>query len=127
MTERLVLCVDDEAIILLALKQKLRSSLGAGWRCETALDGESALEYLAEFKASGIDVAAVISDWRMPGMGGDEFLRLVRARWPDIVLVLLSGYADRTMVQALAAEIGLAATLQKPCDATALARLIRKG
>jgi two-component system NtrC family sensor kinase len=36
----------------------------------------------------------VISDFRMPGMNGVEFLSEVRRRWPDTVRIVLSGYAD---------------------------------
>jgi hypothetical protein len=39
-------CVDDEAIILLALKNELRRSLPANFRVETALDAESAMELI---------------------------------------------------------------------------------
>lgn len=124
MPERFVLCVDDEPIILLALKRKLIAALGGEIRCETATGAESALQLLGEFAAAGRELLAVVSDWRMPGMGGDDFLRLVRRDRADARLILLSGFADREMVQALDAEIGLAGIFQKPCDVGALARLI---
>jgi CheY-like chemotaxis protein len=125
MPERLVLCVDDEAILLLALRHRLESVLGPGYRCETALSGESALAALEGIHAAGGRLEAVVSDWRMPGMKGDEVLRAARARFPDARLALLTGYADREELLALDSELGLAGILQKPCDLRELAALIR--
>ncbi len=125
MPERLVLCVDDEAILLLALRHRLESVLGPEFRCETALSGESALAALESIRASGGRLEAVVSDWRMPGMKGDEVLRAARARFPGARLVLLTGYADREDLLALDSELGLAGILQKPCDERELSALIR--
>jgi CheY-like chemotaxis protein len=124
MAERIVLCVDDEPVILLAMRQKLRVDLGAGYRCETSASAESALELVGELRAAGHELVAVVSDWLMPGMRGDEFLRQVRKLSPASRLVLLTGYAEREMIAALEAEIGLDAVFHKPCDMKALAAII---
>jgi CheY-like chemotaxis protein len=124
--ERIVLCVDDELLILLAMKHALRKELGPAFRIETADGGESALDLMRELEARGGELAAVVSDWLMPGMRGDEFLRKVRLLRPDLRLILLTGYADRASVASLQAEIGLAAILQKPCGTDELAKIIRE-
>ncbi len=126
MNERIVLCVDDEALILLSLRHSLNRALGSAYRCETALSGESALACLDALAQEGRHMAAVVSDWRMPGMGGDEFLRRVRAAYPGLPLIVLTGYAEREQLQSLDAELGLSATLHKPCDVAQLAGLILK-
>jgi len=125
MLDRIVLCVDDEAILLMAAKHALRTKLGDSYRYETALDAASALELIEESIAEGHSVTAVVSDWMMPGMRGDEFLRKVRERHPAICLILLTGYADRSAVQILERDIGLAAIFQKPCSMAALADVIK--
>jgi response regulator RpfG family c-di-GMP phosphodiesterase len=81
-----LLCVDDEANILSALRRVFRP---AGYRVLTATGGAEGLKLL---EADKIDL--VISDMRMPEMDGAAFLENVRARWPDIVRILLTGYAD---------------------------------
>lgn len=124
MPDRLVLCVDDEAVLLLALRHRLESVLGAGYRCETALSGESALAAMETIRSSGGEPVAVVCDWRMPGMKGDEVLRAARTRFPRTRLVLLTGYADRAELLALDSELGLAGILLKPCDIRELAALI---
>jgi response regulator RpfG family c-di-GMP phosphodiesterase len=81
-----LLFVDDEAGILSALRRLFRPF---GYRILTAESGADGLDILA-----AEDVDLVISDMRMPVMDGANFLRQVRARWPGVVRLLLTGYAD---------------------------------
>lgn len=83
-----LLFVDDEANILSALKRLFHPS---GYRILTAESGKAGLGILEQEK-----VDLVISDMRMPEMTGAQFLEQVRARWPDTVRILLTGYADIT-------------------------------
>jgi PAS domain S-box-containing protein len=65
----------------------------------------------------------VLSDWLMPGMGGREFAAWVKAAWPEVPLLLISGYTDQEIPQA---SEGLAdGFLQKPFMPAALARKVR--
>lgn len=81
-----VLCVDDEPNILAALKRVLRSH---GLCVLIAQGGVQALSMLEQ-----MPVDLVISDMRMPGMDGAQFLEQVYLRWPEVVRVLLTGHAD---------------------------------
>lgn len=81
-----ILCVDDEAPLLRALSNALRRS----YEVLTAASAEEGLEVLE--RESPIDV--VLSDMRMPGMNGAEFLSIVRERYPDTMRVLLTGFAN---------------------------------
>lgn len=81
-----LLFVDDEANILNSLKRLFRP---LGYRIFTAEGGAAGLQV---FEQNAIDL--VISDMRMPEMNGAEFLEKVRAKWPDTVRILLTGYAD---------------------------------
>lgn len=83
-----LLCVDDEANILSALKRLFRPH---GYRVLTAPGGEEGLKLLGE-----TTVDLVISDMRMPEMDGAHFLEQVRQRWPDTMRILLTGYSDVT-------------------------------
>jgi len=82
-----ILCVDDERNILRSLT---RPFLDDPYEILTAPSGAERLLILAQ---SGT-VPVVISDYRMPGMNGVEFLSEVRKRWPETVRIVLSGYAD---------------------------------
>lgn len=81
-----VLCVDDEANILSAMKRLLRKE---DFHLLTSGGGEEALAMMAQN-----DVHVVISDQRMPKMSGTEFLKQVRQRYPDVIRIILTGYTD---------------------------------
>lgn len=81
-----ILFVDDEANILSSLKRLFRP---LGYRIFTAEGGAQGLEILEH---ENVDL--VVSDMRMPEMNGAQFLEKVRARWPDTVRILLTGYAE---------------------------------
>jgi response regulator RpfG family c-di-GMP phosphodiesterase len=81
-----VLCVDDEPNILSSLRRLFRP---CGYRVLVAESGAQGLEVL---RAEPVDL--VISDMRMPHMDGAQFLKAVREGWPDVVRILLTGYAD---------------------------------
>lgn len=55
-----------------------------------ATDGKAALELLTSHQ----DVAVIISDQRMPGMSGTEFLRRTAVDYPEIMRIILTGYTD---------------------------------
>jgi len=92
MTEGIkILCVDDERNVLRALE---RLFLDDDYEIFSALSGEQGLERLAE---EG-DIQIVISDYRMPGLNGVDFLQKVCTQWPHTVRIVLSGYADTAAV-----------------------------
>ena len=87
-----ILCVDDERNVLKALRRLFIDE--EHYEIIVAESGEEGLEALAEEK----DVRLVISDYRMPGMTGVEFLAQVCEKWPDTIRIVLSGYADTSAV-----------------------------
>ncbi len=90
MTEHSILIVDDEPNVLKSLKRLLMET---EYNIITAQSGEEGLEKLESNK---IDV--VVSDYRMPGMNGVEFLSKVKERSPDTIRLILSGYADAVAI-----------------------------
>jgi len=89
-----LLFVDDEANILAALKRVFRKS---NYNILTAESGEEGLEIL-----KGEPVDLIVSDQRMPGMTGVEFLKQVKTLYPDTTRLILSGYSE---VRAIALAI----------------------
>lgn len=83
-----LLFVDDESNILSSLKRLFRP---LGYRIFTAGGGAEGLEVMEQ---NHVDL--VISDMRMPEMNGAQFLEKIRAKWPDTMRILLTGYADVT-------------------------------
>jgi DNA-binding NtrC family response regulator len=114
--ERAILLVDDEAIILLALRQELRSELGPGFRYEIASSAAEGLAVFDELEADGIRIVLVISDWLMPGMRGDEFLSRVRVLHPEVRTIMISGQTDEDQLDKLKASGSLDSFMRKPWD-----------
>ena len=119
MTEKkTILFVDDEQNILDGLRRMLRP-MRKEWRVALANGGEEALD-----KLSRADFDVIVSDMRMPGMDGAALLTEVQDRYPDIVRIVLSGYAE--VSQAVRA-VGVAHQfLSKPCDSERLKAIIAR-
>ncbi len=81
-----ILLVDDEPNVLSALQRAL---MDEPYEILTATSGELGLEAL-EHK----QVRVIVSDERMPGMGGAEFLSQVKERYPAIIRIMLTGHAS---------------------------------
>lgn len=85
-----VMLVDDERNILSALSRVLR---GEGYNILLAENGETGLDLLRSNS-----VAVVVSDHRMPGMDGVEFLQRIKEKYPQTVRFMLTGCADLSSV-----------------------------
>ncbi|MEG4088932.1 PAS domain S-box protein [Microcoleus sp. Pol12B4] len=89
-----IICVDDEPIILQSLKIELKKTLGEEHLLETAEGGEDALELIEELLAEGCEIVAVISDYLMPNIKGDELLKQIHRILPKTIKIMLTGQAD---------------------------------
>ena len=89
-----IICVDDEPIILESLKIELKKALGEEHLLETAEGGEEALELIDELLAEGCEIVAVISDYLMPNIRGDELLKQIHKILPKTIKIMLTGQAD---------------------------------
>lgn len=105
---RTLLLVDDEEHILASLKRMLRRD---GYTVVTAPSGQEGLTVLA---TTPVDV--IVSDQRMPGMSGVEFLRQAKAAYPHTVRMVLSGYTDLQSVTDAINEGAIYKFLTKPWD-----------
>ncbi|MDX9700513.1 MAG: response regulator [Rhodocyclaceae bacterium] len=114
--ERVLLLVDDEPNILTALKRLLRRD---GYTMLTASSGEAGLEVLASHP---VDV--ILSDQRMPGMSGVEFLRQAKIMRPDTVRLVLSGYTELHSITSAINEGAIFKFLTKPWDDAQLRSII---
>lgn len=94
MARPILLAVDDDVNVLEAVVQDLRRQYGADYRVMRAAGGQPALDTLAQVKTREEPVALLISDQRMPGMSGVQFLERSREFYPDARRVLLTAYAD---------------------------------
>ena len=127
MEKGVLLCVDDEVIVLTALKDQLRRAFGSDFVIDVAESAEEALELLEELSDQGHKVLVIVSDWLMPGMKGDEFLIQAHQRFPTVVKIMLSGQAEQSAVDRARREAGLHEFLAKPWNAAELVESINLG
>lgn len=103
-----VLLVDDEASILLLLRRQF-ARLHPEWRVRTAFDGSEAMALMA---ADPPDV--LVSDLRMPGVGGDELLAWAAREHPRTVRLMLTGTIDQA--HKFRVHTHADRVLEKPCN-----------
>ncbi len=127
MEKGVLLCVDDEIIVLTALKDQLRRAFGSDFHIDVAESAEEALELLDELALDGHTLLVIVSDWLMPGMKGDEFLIKAHERFPSVVKIMLSGQAETAAVDRARREAALHDFLAKPWNAEALVESITQG
>jgi CheY-like chemotaxis protein len=121
-----ILCVDDEPLILLALKQELKSHFRDQYLYETAASAEEALEVIDELEDDGIELILVLTDWLMPGMRGDEFLNRVRQEHPTVRTVMITGHANPEALERVERERLTDVILIKPWKTDVLIQSIEK-
>jgi len=121
-----IICVDDEDIILEALKDQLEPFFENHFLIETSTNAEDALEIYDELIASGYEVPVVISDYLMPNMRGDEFLIKIHAKNPNILKILLTGHANLEGITNAINNANLYRFIPKPWDRDDLILTVRE-
>jgi EAL domain-containing protein (putative c-di-GMP-specific phosphodiesterase class I)/CheY-like chemotaxis protein len=106
--KRRLLIVDDEPNILAAIRRLLRRE---GYEILTATSAASGLEMLGK-----AEVDVIVSDQRMPGMTGVEFLRRAKQLCPDTVRIVLSGFTELSSITDAINEGAIYKFLAKPWD-----------
>jgi thioredoxin reductase (NADPH) len=94
MAKPILLAVDDDVSVLEAVVQDLRRKYGQTYRIVRAASGGAALDICRQLKERKDSVALLLSDQRMPGMTGVDFLQQALELYPEAKRVLLTAYAD---------------------------------
>lgn len=115
-----ILIVDDEVNNLQFLKRTLRKN----YHILTASSGAEALQVVRQ---EGQNISLIISDQRMPVMTGTEFLAEISGEYPNIVKMLLTGYADIEAMIDGVNKCNLFQYISKPINPADLEVIIRNG
>jgi response regulator RpfG family c-di-GMP phosphodiesterase len=114
-----ILLVDDEPTVLAGYERSLRRE----FEVDTANGGELGLKSMRERGP----YATIISDMRMPGMSGAQFLAQARQMSPDTTRMLLTGYTDMNAAMDAVNEGHIYRFLTKPCAKEAMVAAINSG
>ena len=126
MNKQTIICVDDEMVILTALKSELNRHFNKKYFIETAESAEEALEIIDELLETNYEIPLIISDQIMPEMKGDEFLTICHKRLPDSRKILLTGQADVTAIGSAVNNAGLYRYIAKPWEETDLILTVKE-
>ncbi len=111
-----VLIVDDEPDATATLAKFLSSR---GFLTDTASNGSEAFDSV---RSNRFDV--VMTDLRMPGMDGADFLAKMRVEQPDTPVIVMTGHTTLDTSDGLWANAGVAAVLQKPLNLRDISKIL---
>ena len=113
-----VLFVDDEEVVLRSIERGL---LDETYNKLFAISGEEALEIMQQE-----EIHVIVTDMRMPGMDGLELIQAVKKGYPDVVRIVLSGYAQTSSLMIAIHNEGVFEFVPKPWKLTEFKQVIRK-
>jgi two-component system, probable response regulator PhcQ len=118
MKKHTILIVDDEDMILKSICRALRNE---DYRILTETNGEKGLALLKDH-----EVHLVISDQKMPGMNGIDFLMQIKKDYPQILTIMLTGNAEIEIAMNAINEAGVYKFILKPWNDNNLKVAIRR-
>lgn len=120
-----VVIVDDEEIITRPLARSLNRFFRREELPYEAITFQKPAEFLAEYDGHDEDLAVVISDIMMPQMTGLELLKILKSRYPETLLIVLTGYADQDSFNQLRQELELYSYQEKPWNDDQFRRTVK--
>jgi len=118
-----ILFVDDEPGILSALTRSLRNFVQENHLA--VITANTAAQALESIRSHTDEIAVMVCDQRMPDIKGSDLARLVKDRYPDISLIMLSGHAEMSDVGDIL-KAGIITFIEKPWDQTVLENELKK-
>jgi signal transduction histidine kinase len=126
MNEPVIICVDDEDIVVKSLKRELKKTFGEDYLIETAESGEEALELVEELLDEDYEIPVIISDHIMPDIKGDQLLQRVHELSPKTLKIMLTGQADLEAVTSAVNAADLYRYIAKPWERTDLILTVKE-
>jgi DNA-binding NtrC family response regulator len=117
MTRKKILVIDDEDIVRTSCNRTLSPG---GFEVKLAINGQEGLRMLTN---ENFDL--VLTDLKMPDMDGIEVLRQIKQDWPDVEVIIITGYQTvDTAVKAI--KLGAFDYIEKPFTPDALITAVSK-
>ncbi len=127
MKKQIILCVDDEKIVLSSLIQELEANFGNKYVYEAAETANEANELIEQYENSAeYKVVLVICDWLMPNVKGDEFLIELYQTHPHIKTIVLTGQANQEAIEQMEKYANISAYVRKPWQTDKLIQIIEQ-
>ncbi len=116
MKQPVIVCVDDERMILDSLQTELMEALGDEYLVEVASGGKDALELVKELLENDYEIPLIISDYIMPDMSGNELLKRLNTIIPKTLKILLTAQTSTKVIVEAVNKVNLYRYIPKPWD-----------
>ncbi len=126
MKKPIIICVDDEPLVLQSLKLQIENNFGTSYVVELAESADEALELVNEIMLEKKELPLIIADHIMPGMQGDELLICIHDLIPATIKIMLTGQADAIAVGNAINKANLYRYIAKPWSVEELVFSIRE-
>jgi CheY-like chemotaxis protein len=126
MSKIAIVTVDDEKIILDSIRVQLEKKYRDKYFLEFAESAHEAFEVIETLVEDQIYIVLVISDYSMPGMKGDEFAKLLKLKFPEVNIVMLTGQISAELSKELVKQNILLKVLTKPWKEDDLYAILNK-
>jgi diguanylate cyclase (GGDEF)-like protein/PAS domain S-box-containing protein len=126
MAQKVIVCIDDERLILVSLRTQLLRSLGHDCIIEIAESGQEALALFAELAEAGVTVSVAICDQNIPDIPGDRLLSQLHDLYPTTRNILLTGQLNLDAVVNAVNAANLYRYIPKPWDEADLTLTVRE-
>ncbi|MCF8424108.1 MAG: response regulator [Bacteroidia bacterium] len=113
-SNKVIVIIDDEFIILESLSIQINLILPANIMLEAASSGEESIQLINELHKNGNELILVISDFNLDDMKGTEVLKHSISLFPKLRKIILTGQADSAIIADFKNEYGLDAIINKP-------------
>ncbi len=117
-TKRTILVVEDDTAVRSAVSEQLESM---GYKVLRAASGQEALDTLSVY---GVTIDLVLSDLVMPGISGEDLCRILQKRYPNMKILMMTGYPLAPSSRDLLRQDGIG-WIQKPLNAAGLESALR--
>lgn len=126
-TKDVILCIDDESIILRLIKSQLEGYFKDRFLYEYAQSVEGALKIIDRLKENNQNLVMTIVDQKLPGKQGTEFLTEISKDYPNVIKILFSGKSDIDSIIAAINEAEIYRYLLKPWDEDDFINIVENG
>ncbi len=120
-----VVIVDDESLITRPVAQLLTRFFRSQRLPYKVISSQSPSELLETLRRDQVDVAVAISDIMMEPMGGVDFLRELKTMYPEVMLIVLTGFVEAYNAQMMKEDFQLFGLIRKPWNNATLIRMTR--
>ncbi len=109
-----IVAVDDEKIILDSIRDQIEKKFGEKYLIEFAESAEEGLEICSYLVETGISLLLVITDYHMGGIKGDEFAYILRQKYQNINILMITGYMKKNKFDELIESKTVTKIIEKP-------------